>query len=162
MQKKEYFEPLFAEIDGGGAAAMLYDLLKMDLDGWHPRYDIPQTQALLEQKVQSLDGLEQWWLAKLSTGETPTPLMKNPRWILSKFLYEEATAHNARTKYVTETEFGNFLRSMGCEHKSNGKAWGWIFPPLPDARRSWEIRMNGTYEWLSPSIVEWNEGISNR
>ena len=107
---------------------MLYDLLEMDLDGWHPRYDIPQTEALIEQKVQSLDGFEQWWFAKLNTGETPMPQMKNPRWVLSKRLLEEAVEHNARAKYVTETEFGNFLRQMGCEHKSTGAAWGWVFP----------------------------------
>jgi hypothetical protein len=47
---------------------------------------------------------------------------------------------------------------MGCEHKSNGKAWGWIFPPLEEARRAWEIKMSGAYEWLRPDIEEWNEG----
>ena len=160
MQQREYFEPLFREIDGGGAAAMLYDLLRLDLNGWHPRYDIPQTQALVDQKVQSLDGLDQWWLAKLSTGETPTPEKGNPRWVLSKRLYREAVDHNARTKYVTDTEFGRFLAGMGCEHKSNGKAWGWVFPPLTEARRAWEIRMNGTFEWLRPDIQEWNEGTA--
>src|SRR5262249_36644667 len=89
IQQRGYFEPLFAEIDGGGAAAMLYDLLRLDLEGWHPRYDIPQTQALVDQKVQSLDGLQQCWLAKLSTGETPTAQTKNPRWVLSKRIYED-------------------------------------------------------------------------
>jgi Family of unknown function (DUF5906) len=158
MQQREYFQPLFAEIDGDGAAAMLYDLLRVDLRGWHPRYDIPQTEALIDQKVQSLDDLEQWWLAKLSTGETPTPSPKNPRWVLSKHLYREAVGHNARTKYVTDTEFGRFLGEMGCEHKSNGKAWGWIFPPLEEARRAWEIKMSGAHEWLRPDIEEWNEG----
>src|SRR5262249_60170414 len=103
IQRGGYFEPLFAEIDGGGAAAMLYDLLRLDLEGWHPRYDIPQTQALVDQKVQSLDGLEQWWLAKLSTAETPTAQQRNPRWVLSKRLYEDAIHHNLRAKYVTET-----------------------------------------------------------
>ena len=157
MQQREYFEPLLAEIDNGGAAAMLYDLLEMDLDGWHPRYDIPQTEALIEQKVQSLDGLEQWWFAKLNTGETPMPQMKNPRWVLSKRLLEEAVEHNARAKYVTETEFGNFLRQMGCEHKSTGAAWGWVFPPIEEARRAWEIKMGGKCEWLSPDVKEWNQ-----
>ena len=96
IQQRKYFEPLFAEIDGGGAAAMLYDLLKMDLEGWHPRYDIPQTAALMDQKVQSLDGIQQWWLAKLDKGETPTAQPKNPRWVLSGRLLSDVTEHNAR------------------------------------------------------------------
>jgi hypothetical protein len=157
MQKRDYFEPLFREIDGGGAAAMLYDLLRLDLNDWHPRYDIPQTKALVDQKVQSLDGFEQWWLSKLSTGETPQPEAKNPRWVLSKRLYTEAIEHNARNRYLTDSQFGQFLGKMGCEHKSNGKAWGWVFPPLDEARRAWEIKMGGTYEWLRPDVKEWNE-----
>ena len=157
IQQREYFERLFAEIDGGGAAAMLYDLLRLDLQGWHPRYDIPQTKALIEQKVQSLDGLEQWWLAKLSTAETPTAQQRNPRWVLSKRLYEDAIHHNPRAKYVTETEVGNFLREMGCEHKSTGLAWGWVFPPIEEARRAWEIKMGGKHEWLRPNVKEWNQ-----
>ena len=157
MQQREYFDPPFAEIDEGGAAAMLYDLLRLDLEDWHPRYEIPQTQALLEQKVQSLDGLEQWWLAKLDSGETPTPEKNNPRWVLSKRLYDEAVNHNLRAKYVTERQLGLFLAEKGCEHKSNGKAWGWVFPPLYEARRAWEIRIGGTHEWLCPSVKEWNE-----
>jgi hypothetical protein len=70
LQKREYFDPLFREIDDGGAAAMLYDLLRLDLDGWHPRYDIPQTQALFDQKVQSLDGLDKWWLSNRSSASS--------------------------------------------------------------------------------------------
>ncbi len=157
IQNKDYFAALFEEIDNGGAAAMLFDLLRMDLGDWHPRNDIPQTQALFEQKMQSLDGKDQWWLAKLQTGETPTPSTKNPRWVWCKLLWEEAKAHNIRNTWVTETEFGNYLRAMGCVHKSNGNVWGWIFPPLPEARAAWELKFSGKVEWLRPDITEWNQ-----
>jgi len=157
MQDKAYFDPLFEEIDNGGAAAMLYDLLRLDLEGWHPRHDIPQTEALLEQKMASLEGLDQWWLSKLSTAETPAPEKDNPRWVLAKRLYEEAKNHNARNKFITDTEFGLYLGKVGCGHKSTGKAWGWIFPPIDEARKAWEIRMNGKWEWLRPDVKEWNE-----
>jgi Family of unknown function (DUF5906) len=52
-QNKSYFGPLFEEINGGGAGAMLYDLLQLDLDGWHPRDNVPQTKALLDQKCSA-------------------------------------------------------------------------------------------------------------
>lgn len=161
MQQREYFESLFKEIDQGGAAAMLYDLLRVDLEGWHPRNDIPQTQALVDQKVQSLDGLEQWWFAKLNSGETPMPQKKNPRWVLSKGLLEEVMRHNARAKYVTEMELANFLKKMGCQHKSNGSNWGWIFPPIGEARRAWEIKFGGKCEWVRPDVEEWNESCGD-
>jgi hypothetical protein len=46
-------------------------LLTIDLDGWHPRDDIPQTAALVEQKMLSLEGQEQWWANMLGSGEHP-------------------------------------------------------------------------------------------
>ena len=91
-------------------------------------------------------------LLLLGTAEGVRPVS-----VLSRKLYTEAIAHNARTKYATDTEFGRFLAERGCEHKSNGKAWGWIFPPLDEARRAWELRMGGNVEWLGLGIKEWNE-----
>jgi hypothetical protein len=155
MQDDAYFVPLFTEINGGGAAAMLWHLLRHDLKGWHPRNDIPKTQALRDQMVASLNGKQQWWLAKLHTGETPTPSPKNPRWVLSQRLLEEAKHFTQRNSYLEETEFGRFMGEMGCEHKSNGKAWGWIFPPIGEARAAWE-REFGPTEWLT-KVTEWNQ-----
>jgi Family of unknown function (DUF5906) len=80
-QDKSYFTPLFEEINNGGAAAMLYDLLQYDLDGWHPREHVPQTKALLDQKMLGMTGLEQWYVHLLSVGELPNPNPKNPRWV---------------------------------------------------------------------------------
>jgi hypothetical protein len=42
-QNKDYFRPLFEEVNNGGAGAMLYDLLALNLDGWHPMENVPQT-----------------------------------------------------------------------------------------------------------------------
>jgi len=156
MQQKEYFVPLFSEIENGGAAAMLYDLQRLDLEGWHPRYDIPQTEALVDQKVNSLGGMDQWWLAKLNNAETPTPQKGNPRWVLAKSLYEDCKAYSPRSTHITDDEFGRFLRELGCEHKRTAKAWGWIFPPLPEARSAWELRMGRKWDWLV-SATEWNQ-----
>ena len=136
-QNKSYFTPLFAEIEDGGAGAMLYDLFHLDLDGWHPREHVPQTKALLDQKMLGMTGLEQWYVHLLSVGELPKPSEKNPRWVASKFLIEDAKNHNPRNKYITPDELAEFVKEMGCTHKSNGKAWGWIFPPLAEARSNW-------------------------
>ena len=38
---KPYFKALYRQIEDGGAAAMFYDLQRMDLGDWHPR-DIPE------------------------------------------------------------------------------------------------------------------------
>ena len=51
-----YFKALHAAIDGDEAQGMLHDLLKLDLEGWHPRESLPQTAALTAQKEVSLKG----------------------------------------------------------------------------------------------------------
>jgi hypothetical protein len=85
-KNKSYFGPLFAEVNGGGAGAMLYDLLQMDLAGWHPR-EVPQTKALVEQKMLGLTGPEQWYEHLLSEGVLPwSGDAKNPRFITSAAL----------------------------------------------------------------------------
>jgi hypothetical protein len=155
-QNPEYFRPLFAEINNGGAAAMLYDLQSLDLDGWHPAENVPQTAALVEQKMLGLTGLEQWYVHLLNVGELPKPMLKNPRWVLSKNLLDNAKAHSLRNRYITSDELGSFMREMNCEHKSNGKAWGWIFPPLAEARETWSLRSGGTWQWLT-SIADWGK-----
>ena len=38
---REYFRALHHQITDGGAEAMMWDLQRMDLDGWHPR-EIPK------------------------------------------------------------------------------------------------------------------------
>jgi hypothetical protein len=161
-----YFGPLFEEVNGGGAAAMLHDLLEFDLDGWHPRDHVPQTKALLDQKMLGLTGLEQWYVHLLNVGElpneTPAATLKaktqpNPRFVISERLMVDAKGHTLRNKYLTDTELGRFMSEMGCEHKSNGKKWGWVFPPLADARNAWRIRAGGDWEWLTHSIADWRE-----
>jgi hypothetical protein len=156
-QNKAYFGPLFEEINNGGAGAMLHDLLQMDLDGWHPRDNVPQTKALLDQKMLGLTGLQQWYVHLLNVGELPDPDKKNPRLVVSEHLMKDAMAHNPRNKYTTDTELGRFMSDMGCTHKSNGKKWGWIFPPLTEARDTWRALSGGDWEWLVPNITEWGE-----
>lgn len=104
-----------------------------------------------------LTGLEQWFAHRLSVGELPKPDKKNPRFVLSEYLMEDAKAHNQRNKFTTSDELGRFMREMGCEHKSNGKRWGWVFPPLSEAREAWLERAGETWEWLAAEITDWAE-----
>jgi hypothetical protein len=162
-QDKGYFVPLFEEIDGGGAAAMLHDLLQLDLDGWHPRENVPQTATLIEQKMLGLEGLEQWYVHLLDVAELPKASMKallmpsNPRWVASETLLKDAMSYSPRNKYVNDTELGRFMGEMGCLRKSNGRKWGWVFPPLGEARSAWLIHVGGNWEWLVPEIADWGE-----
>jgi len=55
------------ELNNGGRERLLHDLLTFDptqVDLWH----LPQTQALLEQKVRSLDTIDDFWFNRLHEG----------------------------------------------------------------------------------------------
>jgi hypothetical protein len=56
---KPYWDALYAEIENGGAAAMFYDLLAMDLSGFDVRA-VPHTAAKAQQQAHSLHGTEAW------------------------------------------------------------------------------------------------------
>jgi Family of unknown function (DUF5906) len=156
-QNPDYFRPLFEEINNGGAAAMLYDLLHLDLEGWHPAENIPQTKALVEQKLQGLTGLQQWYVYMLSVGLHPVGNVKNPRRVLARTLLADARDYTPRNRYITPEELAAFLKEMGFESKSDGRARSWVFPPLAEAREAWIAGAGGNWEWDAPDISEWGE-----
>jgi hypothetical protein len=153
-QNPEYFRPLFEEINNGGVAAMLYDLLQVDLEGWHPAENIPQTKALVEQKLQGLTGLEQWYVYMLGIGLHPAGAVKNPRRVRSAVLLADARNYTPRNRYITHEELAAFLKEMGFQSKSEGSARSWVFPPLGEARAGWVARAGGTWEW-DAVVGEW-------
>jgi hypothetical protein len=155
-QREDYFTPLFAQINGDGPAAMLYDLREMELGTWHPRNTVPQTKALIEQKVESLGGLDQWWVNLLNIGELPGAEEKNRRMVRSNRLFDNAKDHNPKNRYLTDTGLGIFLRKMGCEHHHSAKFRAWIFPPLSLARKRWIADVGGDWDWLS-AAKDWND-----
>ena len=69
-----YWNQLYTELNNGGRAAFLDAMLKRDLDGWHPREDVPTTEAMGEQKLQGLKEVGRWWYEILRDGE-PFPLL---------------------------------------------------------------------------------------
>jgi len=62
-----YWQALHNEIENDGVAAMVHDLLAMDLSGFNVR-NKPHTKELLEQKLQSLSPIPRWWFSCLTDG----------------------------------------------------------------------------------------------
>lgn len=65
---RAFFDQLHAQLENGGLQALLFDLKTRDLKGFHPRASIPQTSALAQQKLASLDAWDSWWYDGLCTG----------------------------------------------------------------------------------------------
>jgi hypothetical protein len=66
-EHRDYWSALYAKIDNGGSAAMLYDLLAMDLTEFNVRA-IPHTAAKAHQQVLSLHGTMSWLYHALQEG----------------------------------------------------------------------------------------------
>jgi hypothetical protein len=65
--ERGYFGAIAKQMENGGLAAMIYNLLHRDISAFEVR-DFPHTAALEEQKKHSLDSLHSWWLAVLERG----------------------------------------------------------------------------------------------
>jgi hypothetical protein len=63
----EYWEDIYDELENGGREAFLYRLLTRDISSFNPR-KIPLTQALIEQRTQSLQPMETWLVDSLLRG----------------------------------------------------------------------------------------------
>jgi hypothetical protein len=69
-QDGPYFKALHEQMEGGGLEAMLFDFLKYDLSEFDVR-DVPQTAALMEQKMLSLRGPAAWLYYRIEKGRFP-------------------------------------------------------------------------------------------
>jgi hypothetical protein len=67
LGQHDYFAAIIRQMDSGGLAAMLYDLLHRDITQFNVRA-IPETEELRQQKLLSLPSLERWWLTVLARG----------------------------------------------------------------------------------------------
>jgi hypothetical protein len=154
QQKDEYFSPLYTEIRNGGTGAMLYDLQRIDLEGWHPRQNVPKTTTLRDQQEQSLSYFDQWWLSLLEAGTLPGAVLSNPRRAASDKLFEHARSSNPGLRFTSDHLLARILKKHGCRAYRSGSARGWEFPSLPEARAMWEEHMSMT--WVSPNQIDWD------
>lgn len=161
-----YFAALNAEMEQGGVAAMMHDLLAVDLQGWHPRRDVPDTAALRDQKARSLKPEEMWWVDLLQAGQLPGA-EQDPSVAPGNALYEHARRTVPGLKWASDHSLAHFLKQAGCDRPPGGRMNGfraWRFPPLPEARAAWSRRLPTTWDtpeddgWTLPSASGDDDG----
>ena len=107
----DYFGKMVEQMESGGRKAMLYELLHHDYSDVNIR-EAPATEALLEQKLLSLEPHEQWWLEKLTEGRLTE---RDDGW-QTQVVREELTADYAdfvgRKGSGTPTQLGIRLKSL--------------------------------------------------
>lgn len=153
-QSKEYFEAIETEWRNGGHAAMLHDLLTFDLGHWHPRHEIPKTDALKEQQAHSLSGFEALFLDLLRAGQLPTRRDVGPGqpFVATSDLRDYAQERLRRD--VSFNAVSKLLSDLGFEQPPHERPRGFALPTLPQARQAWDkaksaVPWDSTEEWAS-------------
>lgn len=160
--RMRFWRDLRAEIASGGTGAFLHDLLEMDLGDWHPRYDVPQTSALNEQRAAGLKGFDKVLFDILQSGDLP-PLsdlrrIGGDQFVLPSRQLAEYSSAVSRRK-VSTNEIGNLLGGgqpdkdqvihtpgLGFEKWERGGPKGWVLPTLSEARDAWD-RCRFPWQW---------------
>lgn len=179
IQEKPYFDALYAQLEDGGYAAMLHDLLHRDVSGWHPR-QLPKNAALLDQQRLSLTPLDQWWVELLENGvlegadpQHPSHAVSNAydreiteydnyggkrtRTVKQLGLYDQARNMVPRLRqHFSDNAIAHFMTEQGCaSNKWVLRHRGWWFPELFEARAAWEARCGG-WSWRDPNLRTWS------
>lgn len=146
QQDQSYFRSIAAETLNGGLAAMLYDLLNMDLGEWHPRQNVPQTDALRRQKVESLTGLDAYLFDLLCVGDFPaveTQAKDGPLFVSTNIMRDDA-ARWLRSRHGEQHVSGNDVSELmvklgAMKHrKGGGGERGFHLPSLATMRAKWD------------------------
>lgn len=156
-----YFAEMEAELEAGGREALLADLLAFDLSDVNLR-TIPKTDALLEQKVRSLDHIETWLLDRLKAG---TPTRKHIAW--PEFIpteawfddYADASERIGIRRKAAQTAFGMKLRKLLPNLRTERRTMssdtgatterirGYLLPDLDECRDTFAGHLGQHFEW---------------
>jgi len=159
IQDHEYFSAMVEQFENSGAEALMYDLLKFDLDSVDLRA-IPKTDALRDQKAESLPVELHWYLDLLMRGQLPGDVnglgFAPAARLYDHFIDKSNKVGERRKKW--EMTISKMLQQWvpGIE-KSEGKysdRYGeekrgriWHFPPLDVCRAAFDEESSESWPW---------------
>jgi hypothetical protein len=172
-QDHAYFAAILEEMNNGGREALLHHLLNFDLSQVDLR-TIPQTEALLEQIVESATAEQSWWYYTLKSGELPwgcSEVNVCPKRKLFRRYVQHAQLQGVRRKAV-ETKIGGFLNKYvgglqtqrnvnyqiafrGKKVDENGSIFR--FPSLKECRKKFADIMGKVINWNGDNDAPWEK-----
>lgn len=167
QQDTDYFGKMLEQLENGGREALLFFLQNYDLTSFNVR-NVPQTDALQEQKQMSMDPDEQWWFRKLEDGRVQDHQTKWVSIIPCEVLEGDYTRHCQQwniTRRGNQTRLGRFLKRVmphsvraqrmvsyelpndqGYTDTVKGRKYCYDIGTLEECRASWE-KVNGKVDW---------------
>lgn len=176
-QDKKYFKDMLRQMESGGYEGLLYYLQSVDLTDFQVR-DVPDTEALQEQKLLSMSIDEEWWYRKLQNGRILDHDSKWERDILCDAVTHDFTSYAEKWKFSrrgNETALGRFL-SRVCPHITKSqrriiveeadetgrpkrvakRAYYYDFGTLDQCREAWS-KIYGKSEWMDPVQLDFDQ-----
>jgi len=167
QQDHQYFGALMRQMETGGLEAMLFDLLNMNVEGFNIRA-VPNTAALTDQKLESLQGGEKWLGEVLDEGAVwghpwedsePLSIQKSEAYASycdrSRRVYAEYRPQDAgifwrRIRAVMKAA-GLAVRDVR-PRENGGRIQRVVFPSLIDARAAFAKFIGGEIEWSGTGV----------
>jgi hypothetical protein len=171
-QNHQYFREMDAELADGGLSHLLGDLLAFDLETVNLR-EILRTEALLEQKIRSLDSVESWWFGRLQSGAITCNGTPWPKEIVKRVLFEDYIDTSDKIgirRKQEEAVFGIKLqrlapgitarRATQISYEDGGgqvikRPWCYVLPGIEEARASFEALVGQKVQWPSLESSEY-------
>jgi phage/plasmid-associated DNA primase len=125
---KAYFDALHSDIETKDVqAAFLHEMLVRDIRGFHTG-QIPETEALKEQRLHSLNSVGKWLVDCLSSGQfelndndaTQWQPIMTARDLFNSYLYWCDNQRTGEYNRVTQTAFGRYLTDIGFKSRKQG------------------------------------------
>jgi len=148
--REAYFSKLWGEMTNGGKEAMLFDLLKIDLKGWHPRNNIPETDELKNQIEMSLPLIKKSVLQILEEGMFPGIITSgNGEYAITNTnLLKYIHSLDHRYKLVTAKALTKLLKEIKIEQvRNNAHGRIYLFPELGIIRAIWDKYAIREMDW---------------
>ncbi len=174
-QNHDYFREMDEELAAGGLQHLLADLLAFDLSQVNLRLPL-RTEALLEQKLRSLDSIESWWVARLIAGATTRHASTWRREVPTQTLFNDYIATSDKVgmkRKQEETSFGMKMRKLvpglakvrrttEAEDEDGStvtkRVWCYRLPFLSEARAGFERLVGQEMAW--PAEEDTSEGAA--
>lgn len=161
-----YMAPLAAALEGDEMRAFFHALMTMDLDGWHPRHNVPETEVLREQIAHTgaygIEGLVRSWLERgflPGTHKAFSPAANvvaiDHAMLAANGKFTATRMGLCLTKYATWSRPRRKLQSETGEI-SERQIVAYAFPPLGEVRKAFDAtaKWNDATDW----VHEFSEG----
>jgi len=185
QQDHEYFKALSNELHNGGYEALMYVLSHRNIEGFNCR-EAFNTNALADQKAESLDIVENWWQNVITKGQMPIVgsdggFIYVGRERLYDDFMKEAKRSQRRQILPNQRSFG--IKLNACIPKVEGnkilmnsdgrrcisligekrvgndgnRIYCYVIPSLDICREIWDFKLKKISEWKEPNEWEMSE-----